>query len=226
MSTPFRSLVALLIGIAIFVGLPLVAWGITDVGGFVGHPARLAYVVLVVLLQVLTVIAFPEVGRDRGEGVKTVRRQRWAVLLMQVLSLAIVSAAPYGDRRNIVALGDLPPVRYLGLVLFALGSITMNWAEASLGKQFSVQVTIQEGHRLVTNGLYRYLRHPRYLGIIVSNVGISLVYRSGAALMLTAILVLVLLWRIHDEEALMHQQFGADWETYATRSWRLIPFVF
>jgi protein-S-isoprenylcysteine O-methyltransferase Ste14 len=44
--------------------------------------------------------------------------------------------------------------------------------------------------------------------------------------MLVAALALVLFWRIHDEEALMHQQFGAEWEGYARRSSRLVPFLF
>jgi len=104
--------------------------------------------------------------------------------------------------------------------------MVMNWAEASLGKQFSVQVTLQDGHRLVTDGLYRYLRHRRYLGIIGFNVGIALVFHSWLALVFVAGLVLVLLWRIHDEELLMRQAFGVEWETYTRRSWRLIPFVY
>lgn len=43
---------------------------------------------------------------------------------------------------------------------------------------------------------------------------------------LVAALTLVLLWRIHDEESLMHQEFGADWDVYARKSWHLIPFVY
>jgi protein-S-isoprenylcysteine O-methyltransferase Ste14 len=226
MSRILGSAIKLLMGVILFVGLPLVGWGVTDLQGFVGHPARLAYVVLVILLQVGVVIKFPDVGRGSGEGKQIVRRQRVAVLLLQVLSLAIVLAAPYSDRWDVVALGELTIVRYLGLVLFAFGFILMNWAEVSLGKQFSVQVTLQEGHRLVIDGLYRYLRHPRYLGIIVFNVGIALVYRSGLAFMLIAALVGVLLWRMHDEEMLMRQAFEEEWESYSKRSWRLIPFVY
>jgi protein-S-isoprenylcysteine O-methyltransferase Ste14 len=225
-STVLRSALKACIGIAIFAGLPLVGWGIMDAQGFVGHPARLGYVVLVVLLQVLVVVKMPEVGRNRGAGNKVVRRQQLAVLLLQVLSLMILFAAPYADRRDIAVIGGVEIVRYLGLVLSALGFVAMNWAEASLGKQFSVQVTIQEDHKLVTDGPYRYLRHPRYLGIMAFNVGISLVYRSWLTLILVAALTLVLLWRIHDEEAFMHQEFGTDWEAYSKRSWRLIPFLY
>jgi len=52
----------------LFVGLPLAGWGVMDFQGFVRHPARLAFVALVIFLQVVEVIAVPEVGRGSGEG--------------------------------------------------------------------------------------------------------------------------------------------------------------
>jgi protein-S-isoprenylcysteine O-methyltransferase Ste14 len=226
MSITIRAAIKLLFGILIFVGLPLVGWDVKDVRNFMIDPARLGYVVIVVLLQIFIVIRLPEVGSDRGKGKKIVRRQRLAVLLLQVISLAIVISAPYCDCRNIAVLDEVEIIRYIGLVLFTFGFIGMTWAEASLGKQFSVQVTIQDSHQLVTEGPYRYLRHPRYLGIILFNIGISLVFRCWLALILVAALTLVLIWRIHDEEALMHQEFGADWEAYCQRSWRLIPYAY
>ena len=226
MSSIVRFAIRFFIGIIIFVGLPLLGWDLTDVQGFVAHPARLGYVTLMVLLQIFITLKFPNAGRTGGEGTKTLGRQRVAVMLMQVFSLAIVVAAPFSDRRDFAVIDGVEAVRYAGLVLFAFGFFAMNWAEASLGKQFSIQVTIQQDHQLVTDGLYRYLRHPRYLAIIIFNVGLALVFRSWLALILTAALTTVLLWRIHDEEAFMHQEFGAAWEAYSRKSWHLIPYVY
>lgn len=226
MSKIVGSVIKVLIGTVLFVGLPLVGWGVTDFKGFLSHPARFGYVVLTILLQIVGVIMVPGIRRDTREGRQTVRRQRIAVLLLQVLCLVIVLAAPYSDRSGIAAFGELTTARYLGLALFALGLVMVSWAEASLGRLFSVQVTLQDGHRLVTDGLYRYLRHPRYSGVILYNIGIALVYRSWLALVLVAAVVLVLLWRIHDEEHMMHEAFGTEWETYTKRSWRLVPLVY
>ena len=50
MAIALRSAISLLVGITIFVGLPLAGWGVMDVRGFLGHPARLAYVVFAILL--------------------------------------------------------------------------------------------------------------------------------------------------------------------------------
>jgi protein-S-isoprenylcysteine O-methyltransferase Ste14 len=222
----FGASVKLIVGVVLFVGLPLLGWGITDWTSFFDHPARLFYAILIILMQAVLVAAYPDVGGGSGEGQQIVSRQRIAVLLLQVLSIAIVIAAPYSDRRNVMAIDGPEILRYLGLVLFSLGFILMNWAEISLGRQFSVQVTLQEGHQLVTRGPFRYLRHPRYLGIILFNTGIALVFQSWLALILTTTLAGVLLWRIHDEEEMMRQAFGKVWESYAGRSWRLIPFLY
>ncbi len=134
-----------LAGVLLFVGLPLLGWGVMDVDGFLANPARLAYVVLVSLIQAALVIFWPGVGRQGQAGAQVVRQQRIVVVLMQVLTLAIIILAPYCDRRSIAVFDDILPLRYLGLALFTLGFIGMNWAEAALGKQFSVQVTLQAG---------------------------------------------------------------------------------
>ncbi len=226
MRTAIRSLTKLLIGALIFAGVPLLAWGARDLSRFFADPARAAYVAMILLMQAIIVILLPGVGRDRGAGKRTVRRQRIAVALFQVLSFAILIAAPYCDRRGIAAIGAGEGLRIAGLALFAFGFGLMHWAEAALGRQFSVQVTIQEDHRLVTGGPFRHVRHPRYLGIILFNVGFSLVFRSVVALALSAAFLIVLLWRIRDEDALLEREFGKEWRCYARSTRRLIPFVF
>lgn len=87
-------------------------------------------------------------------------------------------------------------------------------------------VTIQENHHLVTSGLYRYVRHPRYLGAVFLGVGLSLTFRSRIGLVLSSAFIGLIILRIRDEEALMHKEFGQEWEVYCEHSWRLIPFLY
>lgn len=216
----------LLIGFVLYVVLPLLGWGILDVAGFFSHALRLAYVVLILLLQVLLLLRFPAMGREAGTGSKSVARQRIAIVLLQVLSLAVVFFAPFDDRRGLLPLVASAFWRGFGLLLIAFGFTLMAWAEDALGKFFSIQVAIQQDHRLVDSGPYRRLRHPRYLGIILFNIGMALVFRSGLTLILSAALILVLLWRIRDEECLLRETFGQEWQEYRKRSWRLLPFIY
>ncbi len=226
MKTVLRIFANLLIGFILFVGLPLFGWGIFDIEGFLGNPARLVYVVSFLVLQTIIVLLIPDVGKNRGAGNQTVKRQQIALLLLQIIPLAIVILAPFTDHREWGVFRHDEAIRFIGIGLYVIGFVGMHWAEATLGKQFSTQVTLQEDHQLITSGPYRILRHPRYLGILFYMCGIALVFRSWFALILVVMLMLVLLWRIHDEELLMQQEFGADWTQYAGKSWRLIPFVY
>lgn len=220
-----RAAATVLIGMLVFVGLPMLAWGPGDIGGFLSSSGRLGYVVVAFLLNTIVGIRMPEVGKKRGALRRIVPRQRLAVALLQVLSLAIVVVAPFCDRRGIAVVGEPEAIRFLGLGMYALGLLLMHWTQTHLGRQFSLQVAIQDAHRLVTDGPYRFLRHPRYLGILVFSKGIALVFRSWLALGLVAAIAVVLLWRIHDEEALMREEFGAEWDAYCRTSWRLVPLV-
>ena len=60
-------------------------------------------------------------------------------------------------------------------------------------------VAIQPGHTLVTTGIYRIIRHPSYLGLLVDSLGWALVFRSGVGMLLAALLIPLLLARIRAE---------------------------
>jgi len=57
-------------------------------------------------------------------------------------------------------------------------------------------------------------------------LGLALIFNSVVGLLLVLGLTLVLLWRIHDEEAFMHQAFGVKWEAYSKQTWHLIPYIY
>ena len=78
----------------------------------------------------------------------------------------------------------------------------------------------------LTSGLYRHLRHPRYLGVQAAALGLALLFRSWIGLGLNVPLLAVLLFRIRDEEALLRETFGPEWDAYCQHSWRLIPHLY
>jgi protein-S-isoprenylcysteine O-methyltransferase Ste14 len=222
----YMRFIKFLFGVILFAVLPLLGWGINDLPGFFNEPARITYIAAAVLLQGFIVMKWPDGGRQGGSGNHLVSRQRVAIILLQIFSLSLMFTAPCSDRWSLVVLGDAALVRWTGVVLYAVGFMLMNWSEAALGSQFSIQVTLQEGHRLVTDGPYRFVRHPRYAGTVLYAAGFSLVFQSGAGLLLSALTACVLLWRIHDEEVLLSGAFGKEWEDYVRRSKKLLPFVY
>jgi protein-S-isoprenylcysteine O-methyltransferase Ste14 len=95
-----------------------------------------------------------------------------------------------------------------------------------LGRRFSGLVAIQPGHRLVTTGIYRLVRNPSYVGLLLSSFAWSLAFRSGIGLVLTALMIPPLIARIRAEERLLASQFGGEYETNRQRTWRLVPGLY
>ena len=95
-----------------------------------------------------------------------------------------------------------------------------------LGHRFSGLVAIQPGHKLVTSGVCRVIRHPSYLGLLANSLGWALAFRSGVGVSLTVILIPPLLARIRAEERMLHAEFGGEYDVYCTRTSRLIPRLY
>ena len=226
MKSLINYLVAFIIGLILFIGLALLGWGLRQLPQYFDHPARSAYVIVILLLQLFAVAYNPQTGRLRGQPRSGITRNKIDLILIQLFSLSIVFLAPFSDKRSIATLNFGDGIRYFGLVLIVLGFLLMQIAEKYLDKQFSVEVAIQEDHQLIQTGPYAYVRHPRYLGIVTFFLGISLVFQSLLAIILVAGLFLVLIWRVNAEEALMKKEFGEQWDAYCEKSWRMIPFVF
>jgi protein-S-isoprenylcysteine O-methyltransferase Ste14 len=109
------------------------------------------------------------------------------------------------------------------VVLFAAGGALRIWPVFVLGERFSGLAAIQPGHSLVTSGAYGVIRHPSYLGLLVSTLGWGLAFRSGVGILLTALMIPPLLARISAEERLLRSQFGDEYDAYRARTSRLIP---
>lgn len=223
---PITFISSLLIGMLIFLGLPLIAWGLKDLGEFFSNPARLGYAILIADLQIFALIYNPRVGKHEDNPKSGIKTNQLDIILIQIFSLAIMILAPLSDRHSLWGVQATNLMRFVGLGLLFPGFILMQVAEKQLEKQFSIRVTLQPGHQLIQTGVYRYLRHPRYLGITLFFAGISLVFNSWLAIYACTALFGILLWRIQEEETLMSGEFGEEWQAYCTRSWKMIPFVY
>jgi protein-S-isoprenylcysteine O-methyltransferase Ste14 len=99
-------------------------------------------------------------------------------------------------------------------------------AVATLKRQFTIGVSIGQKHEIVDAGIYRILRHPAYLGLLVSLLGIGLVSENWFSLTALAVLpLLATLYRIHVEEGVLLRHFGRAYEDYASRTKRLVPGI-
>ncbi|HCO94128.1 MAG TPA: isoprenylcysteine carboxylmethyltransferase family protein [Phycisphaerales bacterium] len=115
---------------------------------------------------------------------------------------------------------------WVGIVAFA-GAIFMLWrSHADLGRNWSAKLRITGQHSLVTNGVYRYIRHPMYtshtLWAIAQGLLLSNWLAGWAFLVLSLPLYIV---RIPKEERMMLEHFGEEYRQYMSRTGRLVPRV-
>jgi protein-S-isoprenylcysteine O-methyltransferase Ste14 len=216
--------------ILLYLGVPLLGWGLRDLTGYFSIAPRAGYAVLVGLFGLAVgnqAFGSTEgIRGGKGEAGKLVFRQR-VVRIVLVLSLYVaLFFIPFFDHRGIGTLTVEDIVRWLGVFFSALGFALVFWSGLALGRQYSADVTIQKEHHLITSSIYRYIRHPRYLGVIALSIGISLAFRSWIGLLASIVFTAVLVFRIRDEETAMHKEFGSEWESYCLRSWRLIPYIY
>jgi protein-S-isoprenylcysteine O-methyltransferase Ste14 len=119
-----------------------------------------------------------------------------------------------------------PYIIYAGFALFLVSCLMRWWGFNSIGKFFNPRVAIYQNHRLIITGAYRNIRHPLYLGSLLSFVAIPLVFNSwGALLVMMVTTVPALVYRINVEEELLTRHFGEAYKTYITKTKKMIPGI-
>jgi protein-S-isoprenylcysteine O-methyltransferase Ste14 len=113
-----------------------------------------------------------------------------------------------------------------GTLLIGLGLWLLARSHADLGKNWSITLELRENHEFVRDGIYRRIRHPMYLALLLYSGGQALVipnWLAGPAYFVA--LVMLFASRIGPEEDMMIQRFGQSYETYLVKTKRLIPGI-
>ena len=153
------------------------------------------------------------------------RRERFLLnlLLSSYLLMLLYVFTPWLDFSHI----PLPTwIRWIGALMICVGLGLFTWTHQVLGANWSGVLEISKGHRFVTEGPYRYVRHPMYGTMFWSAVGTLLlsanwfigVSHLGAVLW-------IYLARVSSEEAMMIEHFGDDYRQYMTTTGRLLPRI-
>jgi protein-S-isoprenylcysteine O-methyltransferase Ste14 len=124
-------------------------------------------------------------------------------------------------------IGAAPLTNYIGLGMLMLGVIFRMWVVFSLGRFFTVDVTIKNNHQLKKDGFYKWLRHPSYSFFFLSLAGLGVSLNNWYSLALNLLVMFIVMnRRIKVEEAALTEAFGKEYEAYMKKTWRLIPFIY
>jgi len=219
MAKPTVRFTVIFVSVAAYYGLAVLGWG--GLEAFFSHPALIALAVVIFVMAGASFFA----GGNLSSGVREDRGNRWVILAFALIGLLDAYLPAYADRKEFWTI-DGDTIRWLGVALFAAGGALRIWPVSVLGRRFSGLVAIQPEHTLVTSGIYRVIRHPSYLGLLVNLLGWVLAFRSGVGVLLTALIIPPLVARIRAEERLLRTQFGDEYGAYCARTSRLVPGLY
>jgi protein-S-isoprenylcysteine O-methyltransferase Ste14 len=214
-----KIIVTGVVSILIQFGLAIAGWG--GVGAFFAHPAMWGLVVVTVVLAALAVPS----GGGLSKGEKEDRGNRWVLGAFSGIAMLLTFFSAYTDRIGFWTI-DGDATRWVGVVVCLGGGILRICPVYVLRNRFSGLVAIQPGHTLETRGIYGMIRNPSYLGMLTTSLGWVLAFRSGVGVLLALSLLIPLVARMHAEERMLREHFGAEYEAYFKRTWRLVPWVY
>ncbi|NHJ14450.1 MAG: isoprenylcysteine carboxylmethyltransferase family protein [Candidatus Thorarchaeota archaeon] len=118
----------------------------------------------------------------------------------------------------------LPPqMLYLGIAFGILSVVLLIWVHDSLGKQWSISLAIGEEHKLITEGPYRWVRHPMYSTLLLLSISWILISADIIISVFSVYSFYANYRRIPREEEMLIHQFGDAYIEYKKRTGRVFP---
>lgn len=115
----------------------------------------------------------------------------------------------------------------IAVVSAIVSVVTVMTAVKTLGKEWSITARVVAGHRLATEGPYRFVRHPIYTGMLGMLIGTGIAVSYWPALLVAiAVFLIGTSIRIRIEERLLREMFGSEFETYARSVPALVPGLY
>ena len=189
-------------------------------------PFRVALVVVIVLTMAVT--AYHRI-QAASSGEKISRKEegylfaivlRLAGLCLWVATFAYLIYPPSVEWA-LIPLHD--SVRWGGVVTGALCSLLMYWTLSSLGKNLTDTVVIRAAATLVTNGPYRWVRHPFYVTAALLMASVTALTANWLIGLSSLIVLALLAVRTPKEEQMLIERFGQQYRDYMARTGRFFP---
>lgn len=155
--------------------------------------------------------------RRRGEDLRGVTHGYVTLALLTLVSAPLENAFLHRDPSSIqVAIGAVLGIAGLMAGLLSFGA---------LGRNFRVYMAPRRSGTLVTSGVYAWVRHPMYTGVIVGLLGYVILFGSLIAIPAwVGVLVLYAIKAVREERALADKY--PEYEEYCRKTWRFLPYIY
>ncbi len=118
---------------------------------------------------------------------------------------------------------NVPAIWAAGLLLTAIGVAISIWARLSLGSNWSGMVTLKNDHVLIRNGLYRWIRHPIYTGILLGMIGSAMIRGHLRGWIGLVVVLAAFYFKARREERFLREEFGAGFDEHSQRTGMFLP---
>lgn len=188
------------------------------------------FAAVIVLLAdvVLVIIRAPHGQRSRSVPVARNRKGRQETILLIIAWIAFIFPLVW-IMSPWLEFADYPlhliPF-FAGIMCYIFGLWLFHRSHVDLGTNWSITLEVREQHRLITHGVYRWVRHPMYLALFLFGAGQALVLPNwivGPSDL--AAMAILFAFRLGPEERMMREEFGTEYEAYMASTKRLIPGV-
>ncbi|MFW9795355.1 MAG: methyltransferase family protein [Candidatus Thorarchaeota archaeon] len=169
----------------------------------------------------------PESPRSRAERRTAMKQEGWTGILIVVLTpieLILILIFLWGPPW--MAWADLVYpfwLYWIGAALLLCSIPLMAWVHRTLGQHYSYALETKAVHSLVTTGPYSRVRHPLYSVHNLFNLGMVFLTANIPLIVFALIGVPITYARMRDEERMMIEKFGSDYESYMERTGRIFP---
>ncbi|MFX0023348.1 MAG: methyltransferase family protein [Candidatus Hermodarchaeota archaeon] len=184
---------------------------------------------LIIIISFTLILSIDIIIRPISQRRDQYKYTKLSILLF--LLLPLISIVPYLEFKLLIQQYFIIWNNYslfiAGIIVLLLGGILLIYSRILLGKFASSKIIVEQNHTLMTNGIYKYIRHPIYLGMLLVFFGYGLSFKSCITPFTFLILFFIIFNnRMNLEEKLLKEKFGRDYELYLERSKRLIPYIY
>lgn len=180
----------------------------------------------IVILAINATVMSPELIAERGK--KKEDAKYWDTIITRLTILPMLAVFVVAGLDIRFGWTAPPPLmtHMVGLILVLAGNLLVTWAMVS-NHYFSTVVRLQfdRGHSVATGGPYRFVRHPGYVGFIVSNIGTPLLFGSVWTLIPAVVASLLFVIRTALEDRTLQEELPG-YHDFANRiRYRLLPGI-
>jgi protein-S-isoprenylcysteine O-methyltransferase Ste14 len=143
------------------------------------------------------------------------------------ITTVLLMVAPFldyfktGEVKHPILIGSI------GLIIMIAGLIIRYQAVKILGEFYTRTLRIKSNHEIVDRGMYKVIRHPGYLGVLLLFIGAGIaVVNLIAIIVIPVILISAYIYRIQTKEKMLQQSFDESYREYMKHTWHLVPFIY